>query len=142
MLRTGHLLHPASTPASRPTPGASLPGTLASPRTGLSPAGSRELLLSSSQEKSSSLDAPELLDAPQRSAPESSSGTGPDRGQRQRRFEQGTCSTILLPLFHHRVNECSPSDGALRRESSGLAVLRSRLDCWRREDATVEPRPE
>src|ERR1017187_6202959 len=60
MLRTGHLLHPASTPASRPTAGASLPGTLASPRTGLSPAGSRELSLSSSPENSSSLDSPEL----------------------------------------------------------------------------------
>jgi hypothetical protein len=44
-LRTGHLLHPASTPASQPKPGASLPGTLASPRTGLSPAGCRELAL-------------------------------------------------------------------------------------------------
>ena len=44
MLRTGQLLHPASTPASQPKPGASLPGTLASPRTGLSPAGCRELL--------------------------------------------------------------------------------------------------
>ena len=44
MLRTGQLLHPASTPASQPTPGASLPGTLASPRTGLSPAGCRELV--------------------------------------------------------------------------------------------------
>jgi hypothetical protein len=60
MLRTGHLIHPASTPAFRPTSGASLPGTLASPRTGLSPAGSRELSLSSSPENSSSLDAPEL----------------------------------------------------------------------------------
>ena len=44
MLRTGQLLHPASTPTSQPTPGASLPGTLASPRTGLSPAGCRELV--------------------------------------------------------------------------------------------------
>ena len=44
MLRTGQLLHPASTPASRPKPGASLPGTLASPRTGLAPAGCRELV--------------------------------------------------------------------------------------------------
>ena len=43
MLRTAKLIHPASTPAFRPTPGASLPGTLASPRTGLSPAGHREL---------------------------------------------------------------------------------------------------
>jgi hypothetical protein len=39
MLRTGQLLGPASTPVSQPKPGASLPGTLASPRTGLSPAG-------------------------------------------------------------------------------------------------------
>ena len=45
MLRTGQLLHPASTPASQPKPGASLPRTLASPRTGLAPAGYRELPL-------------------------------------------------------------------------------------------------
>jgi hypothetical protein len=34
-LRTEQSLHPGSTPTSRPDPGASLPGTLASPRTGL-----------------------------------------------------------------------------------------------------------
>src|SRR6266508_2217641 len=45
MLRTGRLLHPASPPASRPTTEVSLPGTLASPRTGLTPAGCRELLI-------------------------------------------------------------------------------------------------
>src|ERR1700733_4872388 len=44
MLRTAKSLHPASDPAFRPTPGAPLPGTLASPRTGLAPAGRRELL--------------------------------------------------------------------------------------------------
>src|SRR6266487_5458966 len=50
MLRTGQLLTPsqglcrsASTPGSHPTPGAVLPGTLASPQTGLTPAGCREL---------------------------------------------------------------------------------------------------
>ena len=43
-LRTGQLLHPASTPTFRPTPWALLPGTLAFPRTGLAPAGSRELV--------------------------------------------------------------------------------------------------
>jgi len=48
MLRTGHLIHPASTPASQPEPEASLPGTLASPRTGLAPAGHRELALTTS----------------------------------------------------------------------------------------------
>src|ERR1035438_4762527 len=44
MLRTGHLLRPASNPASRPRTGASLPGTLASPRTGLAPAGCPQLV--------------------------------------------------------------------------------------------------
>lgn len=66
MLRTGHLLRPASTPASQPTPGTSLPGTLASPRTGLPPAGYRELALNhlmSSKLPPKTL-ASELLDAP------------------------------------------------------------------------------
>ena len=51
MLRTGQSLAPsqglccsASTTASRPSPGAVLPRTLASPRTGLTPAGCRELV--------------------------------------------------------------------------------------------------
>ena len=44
MLRTGPLLYSASEPASRPTPGVSLPGTLASPRAGLAPVGCRELV--------------------------------------------------------------------------------------------------
>ena len=44
MLRTGQLLGPASHPASRPRTGALLPGTLASPRTGLSPAGCPQLV--------------------------------------------------------------------------------------------------
>src|SRR5271157_5129804 len=44
MLRTGQLLGPASHPASRPRTGASLPGTLASPRTGLTPAGCPQLV--------------------------------------------------------------------------------------------------
>ena len=51
MLRTGQSLAPsqglrrsASTTASLPPPGAVLPGTLASPRTGLTPAGCRELV--------------------------------------------------------------------------------------------------
>lgn len=43
MLRTGQLIHPASNPASQRRTGASLPGTLASPGTGLSPAGCPEL---------------------------------------------------------------------------------------------------
>ena len=44
MLRTGQLLGPASNPASRPRTGALLPGTLASPRTGLTPAGCPQLV--------------------------------------------------------------------------------------------------
>src|ERR1700759_4217977 len=44
MLRTGQSLHPASHPASRRRTGASLPGTLASPGTGLTPAGCPELV--------------------------------------------------------------------------------------------------
>ena len=63
MLRTANLLHPASTPASRPTPGASLPRTLASPRTGLAPAGHRELVARLCHDCSFALTAPELLDA-------------------------------------------------------------------------------
>ena len=45
MLRTGQLFHLASTPAFQPNPEASLPRTLASPRTGLAPAGYRGLPL-------------------------------------------------------------------------------------------------
>src|SRR5436309_1682862 len=51
MLRTGQSPAPstgrstsASTPGSHPTPRVLLPGTLASPRTGLAPAGCRELV--------------------------------------------------------------------------------------------------
>ena len=63
MLRTAHLFHPASTPTSRSTPGASLPRTLASPRTGLAPAGCRELVARLRHEVVSFLTAPKLLDA-------------------------------------------------------------------------------
>jgi hypothetical protein len=54
------------------------------------------------------------------------------------RLKQGTCLTILLPLFRHSVSECSPSDGAFEREPSGLAVLRSRSGTWSCEGATRE----
>ena len=43
-LQTARSLRPASHPASRPRTGASLPGTQASPRTGLTPAGRPELV--------------------------------------------------------------------------------------------------
>ncbi len=66
MLRTAHLLHPASTPTSRSTPGASLPGTLASPRVGLSPTSCRELVARLRHGVVSFHTASELLDAHQR----------------------------------------------------------------------------
>ena len=44
MLRTAHLIHPASTQASLPKPEVSLPRALASPWTGLAPASYRELV--------------------------------------------------------------------------------------------------
>jgi hypothetical protein len=55
---------PASTPGSRPTPGAALPGTLASPRAGLPPAGCRELVARLHRRFLLSVSsAPKLLDA-------------------------------------------------------------------------------
>src|SRR5215216_7005427 len=54
---------PASTPGSRPTPGAALPGTLASPRTGHPPAGCRELGARLHLAPPFVASAPELLDA-------------------------------------------------------------------------------
>jgi hypothetical protein len=53
----------ASTPTSRPTPGAALPGTLASPRTGLTPAGCPELIARLRHNTSFPVTTPELLDA-------------------------------------------------------------------------------
>ena len=66
MLRTGQLLGPASNPASRPRTGAPLPGTLASPRTGLSPAGCPQLVAWLRHHNINLLVvmAPKLLDAP------------------------------------------------------------------------------
>jgi hypothetical protein len=63
MLRTGHLIHPAPNPASQPSPGASLPGTLASPQTGLTPAGCPELLARLHHDNLLVVMAPELLGA-------------------------------------------------------------------------------
>src|SRR5664280_1352527 len=63
MLRTDQLLHSASTTASRPNPGASLPGTLAFPQTGLAPAGCRKLVARLRHDRSFAVIAPELLDA-------------------------------------------------------------------------------
>ena len=66
-LRTGQLLHPASHPASRRRTGASLPGTLASPRTGLPPAGCPELVERLRHDDLLVIAAPALLGAPERS---------------------------------------------------------------------------
>src|SRR5712691_9948958 len=69
MLRTGQSLAPsqgrrcsASTTGSHPPPGAALPGTLASPRAGLTPAGCHELVARLRRPPPFSL-TPELLDA-------------------------------------------------------------------------------
>ena len=64
MLRTDQSLGPASTPASQPTPGAPLPRTLASPRTGLTPAGSRELADRLHHNNLPVIMTPNRLDAP------------------------------------------------------------------------------
>src|SRR5215468_4457463 len=70
MLRTGQLLAPsqgrrcsASTTGSHPPPGAALPGTLASPRAGLTPAGCHELVARLRRPPPPFSLAPELLDA-------------------------------------------------------------------------------
>src|SRR3954471_17730028 len=70
MLRTGRLRTPkrggcrsTSTPVSQPMPGAVLPRTLASPRTGLTPAGCRELVARLRHHDLLVVTAPELLDA-------------------------------------------------------------------------------
>ena len=64
MLRTGQLFPPASHPASRRRTGSSLPGTLASPRAGLPPAGCPELGARLRHESLLAVMAPELLGAP------------------------------------------------------------------------------
>src|ERR1035437_2246414 len=63
MLRTAKLFHPASTPTFRSTPGASLPGTLASHRIGLAPAGRRGLVTRFGHDRSFAVMASELLGA-------------------------------------------------------------------------------
>ena len=66
-LRTGKLLHPASHAAARRHTGASLPGTLASPRTGLPPAGCPELVERLRHDDLLVIAAPALLGAQKRS---------------------------------------------------------------------------
>ncbi len=63
MLRTGQSFHPASHPASQPRTGASLPGTLVSPRTGLTPVGCPELVVQLRHNNLLVVMAPKLLGA-------------------------------------------------------------------------------
>jgi hypothetical protein len=101
MLRTAHLLCPASTPTSRPTSGASLPGTLASPRTGLAPAGCRELVARLRHGVVSFLTAPELLDAHRLNSPgfDYSRATMGQKNTPSEGFQVSTRQwTILAPL--------------------------------------------
>src|SRR5437660_9725546 len=64
MLPTGQLLGPAPNPASQPRTGAPLPGTLASPRAGLAPAGCPQLVARLRHNNLLVVMAPKLLDAP------------------------------------------------------------------------------
>ena len=98
MLRTGQLLGPASNPASRPRTGASLPGTLASPRTGLAPAGCPQLVdwLRHHNTNLLVVMAPNLLDAP------------PDRRDEVTfvRYRAGSCcSAQVLPSGSSKVTK-------------------------------------
>jgi hypothetical protein len=61
---------PLRPPGSHPRPGAALPRTLASPRTGLTPAGCRELVARLRHDAILSVMAPELLDALPAGTPE------------------------------------------------------------------------
>src|SRR5215217_5328196 len=97
MLRTGQSpapstgrSSPASTPGSRPTPGAALPGTLASPRTGLPPAGCRELVARLRPGALLSVaSAPELLDAHSAGIGRTPCGTAGSDSWRRRRLPGG-----------------------------------------------------
>ena len=108
MLRTAHLLRPASTPTSRPTSGASLPGTLASPRTGLAPAGYRELVARSPMSLGYSLLPPasELLDA-QRDYPAKAHRLS---------YNRRTASERTFSWF------CDPATAGDRRRPPGLVT--------------------
>jgi len=67
-LRTGQSLRPAPHPASRPRTRASLPRTRASPRTGLPPAGSPELVARLRHDDLHAIKTPALLGALRESA--------------------------------------------------------------------------
>jgi hypothetical protein len=83
MLRTGQSLRPASHPASRPRTGASLPGTLASPQTGLAPAGHPQLVARLRHNNLLVVMAPKLLDAlPERRVADVQNG-GPGRSEHE-----------------------------------------------------------
>src|SRR5919109_539965 len=106
MLRTGRLPAPhrgrsssASTPGSRPTPGVLLPGTLASPRTGLTPAGCRELVARLPRRSLPSVtSAPELLDAHSRGIATARSAINPLLATLRVAQEDSSAAEGLLPL--------------------------------------------
>src|SRR5580704_15266254 len=109
MLQTAELVHPASDPAFRPTPGASLPGTLASPRTGLAPAGFRELVAQIVTSWANFLPTrrPNFLDAPNICsivADPGPLGVGP-AGSPGTRFTRSICE--IAPYRSGRANDRS-----------------------------------
>ena len=143
MLRTGQLLGPAPHPASRPRTGALLPGTLASPRTGLPPAGCRELVARLRHEIVSSLtQRPSLLDAQQhfRVSPfqQMTFGT-PCVG----RFVSNSCPR--LAVFGHEKGDSRCRSAVrysawiplyLSRRRTSLTSLVGRTSPWRVRSAT------
>jgi hypothetical protein len=114
-LQTGRSLRPASHPASRPRTEASLPGTRASPRTGLTPAGRPELVARLRHDGLLSLMAPESSGRTRRNPALSTRATGrrpeqapPCYSRRQLRFApSGT-----------PVRECRPALPNPRRDAS------------------------
>src|ERR1700685_3475404 len=104
MLRTGQLLGPAPHPASRPRTGALLPGTLASPRTGLSPAGCPQLVdwLRHHNINLLVVMAPNLLDAPpvrrEGESPRRDVHLAPRDSSRKRHGDQGTPTRRAIHL--------------------------------------------
>jgi hypothetical protein len=114
VLRTGQLLHPASTQGSLPTPEISLPGTRASPWTGLSPAGCHQLVDRLRHGKPPAT-APDLLGALRRNALTSTNTPG---GR-----------PILRAVTRDFPNSANGETGSRHRHDP----KRPRVDRWRRQ---------
>ena len=97
-LQTARSLRPASHPTSRSRTGASLPGTQASPRTGLAPAGHRELIAPTSCGPPFPHDAGAVpAHASTRAAASTATARTAASGQKQRR------RSSLMPTFFSTI---------------------------------------